>query len=149
MQKIGINVRTFASQMTEYVVEHIEEALKTKQFPAYKDVFDRFTRIYVESQKVAVPMDILLMSLCECVTKNEDAIHISSTPLSLSLITTQDAEGTTENLQETPLQEIIETKIIEEPAPKEEIPTPQQEETSKKEPLTGIFKDDFIYQLGL
>lgn len=76
IQKIGINVRTFASQMTEYIVDHIEIALSKKQFPLYKNAFDRFTKIYVESQKVAIPMDILIMSLCECITKNEDAIKI-------------------------------------------------------------------------
>lgn len=75
VQKTGVNVRTFAGQMTEWVVSNIEEALAKKQFPLYKSVFDRFTKIYVESKQVSVPMDILMMSLCECITKNSEAIH--------------------------------------------------------------------------
>lgn len=74
MQKTGLNVRTFAGQMTEYIVSTIETALAKKQFPLYKNIFDRFTRIYVESRQVSVPMDVLMMSLCECITKNSDAI---------------------------------------------------------------------------
>ncbi len=77
VRKTGLNVRTFAGQMTEYIVSNIETALAKKQFSLYKSVFDRFTRIYVESQKVSVPMDILTMSLCECITKNSDAIRFS------------------------------------------------------------------------
>ncbi|MEI6710868.1 MAG: hypothetical protein WCK88_00990 [bacterium] len=60
--------------MTEYIVSTIETALAKKQFPLYKGVFDRFTRIYVESRQISVPMDVLTMSLCECITKNSDAI---------------------------------------------------------------------------
>jgi len=74
IQKTGVNVRTFAGQMTEWVVSNIEDALSKKQFPLYKSVFDRFTRIYVESKQVSVPMDVLMMSLCECITKNSEAI---------------------------------------------------------------------------
>lgn len=83
MQKTGLNVRTFAGQMTEYIVSTIETALAKKQFPLYKNIFDRFTRIYVESRQVSVPMDVLTMSLCECITKNSDAITYNK----------QDAEG--------------------------------------------------------
>lgn len=74
IRKTGLNVRTFAGQMTEYIVSTIEVALAKKQFPLYKSVFDRFTRIYVESRQISVPMDVLTMSLCECITKNSDAI---------------------------------------------------------------------------
>jgi len=74
IRKTGLNVRTFAGQMTEYIVSNIEIALEQKQFPLYKSVFDRFTRIYVESRQISVPMDVLTMSLCECITKNSDAI---------------------------------------------------------------------------
>lgn len=79
IQKTGVNVRTFAGQMTEWIANHIEEALAKKQFPLYKSVFDRFTRIYVESKQVSVPMDVLTMSLCECITKNSEAIHYYKT----------------------------------------------------------------------
>lgn len=78
MQKTGLNVRTFSGQMTEYIVSTIEKALEKNQFSLYKSVFDRFTRIYVESRQISVPMDILTMSLCECITKNSDAIKYNT-----------------------------------------------------------------------
>lgn len=71
--------------MTEYIVSNIETALAKKQFPMYKSVFDRFTRIYVESQKISVPMDILTMSLCECIAKNSDAIRYISEDTTLKM----------------------------------------------------------------
>lgn len=138
--------------MTEHVVEHIEEALKTKQFPAYKNVFDRFTRIYIESQKVAVPMDILLMSLCECVTKNEDAIHFNNNiPLNPPLT---DPVQIVEHTETTPIEETLsvpetETSVTSEDKIAPEYVSTQETTPPNNEPMTGVFKDDFIHQLGL
>lgn len=64
----GIDVRQFSAQMTEWIVDNIEEAFRKNMFAAYKDVFDLFTRVYVQGKQVSVPMDILRMNLFERVT---------------------------------------------------------------------------------
>lgn len=61
----GIDVRQFASQMTEWIVDTIEVAFEQKMFPLYKEIFDLFTRVFVQSKQVAVPMDVLKMTLYE------------------------------------------------------------------------------------
>ncbi len=138
--------------MTEYIVEHIEDALSGKQFPAYKNAFDRFTRIYIESQKVAVPMDILVMSLCECITKNENAIHLNVNtgihPIEESPIETKEI---IEPLSPHPVHEKITTEEkISSPEPKEENDSKGTLITKNRETHnTGVFRDDFIHELSL
>lgn len=61
----GIDVRQFSTQMTEWIVDNISEAFTKKIFPLYKEVFDLFTRVFVQSRQVSVPMDILRMALYE------------------------------------------------------------------------------------
>lgn len=65
----GIDVREFSSQMTEWIVDTIPEAFEKNMFAAYKDVFDLFTRIYVQSKLVSVPMDVLRMNLYDRITQ--------------------------------------------------------------------------------
>lgn len=65
LEQEATDVRQFAAQMTEWIVEHIGEAFEQKLFPLYQELFDLFTRIYVQSRQVAVPMDIMRMSLYE------------------------------------------------------------------------------------
>lgn len=61
----AIDVRQFATQMTEWIVDHINEAFDKNAFPLYKEIFDLFTRVFVQSRQVSVPMDILRMALYE------------------------------------------------------------------------------------
>lgn len=61
----GIDVRQFAAQMTEWIVDNIQEAFEQKMFPMHKEIFDLFTRVFVQSRQVSVPMDILKMALYE------------------------------------------------------------------------------------
>jgi len=51
--------------MTEWIVDNIAEAFEKKSFPLYRELFDLFTRVYVQSRQVSVPMDILRMALYE------------------------------------------------------------------------------------
>ena len=67
----GIDVRQFSAQMTEWIVDTIEEAFDRKMFPIYKEVFDLFTRVFVQSKQVSVPMDILRMALYERITSGQ------------------------------------------------------------------------------
>lgn len=127
LEKMGIDVRTFASQMTGYIVENLETALREKQFPAYKKIFDQFTQIYVESKKISTPMDILTMSLCECITKNEDAIHINSRQIQTpNWAVTQETINKKEFLPPTiPIKKISQKKeepILETLIPQEIVP---------------------------
>ncbi len=119
IRKTGLNVRTFAGQMTEYIVSNIETALAKKQFPLYKSVFDRFTRIYVESRQISVPMDVLMMSLCECITKNSDAIKYTmqdeNTLWNTEEKTIEVIEKIPETMPEEPQTEIVQTPEIVEP----------------------------------
>lgn len=64
----GIDVRQFAAQMTEWIVDNIGEFFEKKMFPLSREIFDLFTHVFVQSKQVAVPMDILRMALYERVT---------------------------------------------------------------------------------
>lgn len=64
-------MRQFAAQMTEWVVDNISEAFEKKSFPLYKEIFDLFTRVFVQSRQVSVPMDILRMALYERVSQGK------------------------------------------------------------------------------
>lgn len=59
------DIRQFSAQMTEWIVDHIGEAFDEKAFPVYREIFDLFTHIFIQSKLVAVPMDILKMALYE------------------------------------------------------------------------------------
>jgi DNA polymerase III subunit gamma/tau len=65
LENEGIDVREFSTQMTEWIVDHIAEAFQKKSFPLYRELFDLFTRVFVQSRQVSVPMDILRMALYE------------------------------------------------------------------------------------
>lgn len=57
--------------MTEWVVDNIAEAFEKNIFPKYKEIFDLFTRVFVQSRQVSVPMDILRMALYERVNQGK------------------------------------------------------------------------------
>lgn len=57
--------------MTEWVVDNIEEAFQKKSFAQYREIFDLFTRVFVQSRQVSVPMDILRMALYERVSQGK------------------------------------------------------------------------------
>ena len=59
------DIRQFSAQMTEWIVDHIGEAFEQKAFQSYREIFDLFTQIFIQSKQVAVPMDILRMALYE------------------------------------------------------------------------------------
>lgn len=67
----GTDVRQFASQMTEWIVENIGESFEKKDFPTYKAIFDTFTRVFIQCRQVAVPMDILRMALYEMIREGK------------------------------------------------------------------------------
>ncbi len=64
-------MRQFAAQMTEWIVDNIAEAFEKGNFPLYKEIFDLFTRVFVQSRQVSVPMDILRMALYERVNQGK------------------------------------------------------------------------------
>lgn len=70
----GIDVRQFAAQMTEWIVDTIDEAFEKKMFPLAREIFDLFTHVFVQSKQVAVPMDVLRMALYARVTHGSIAI---------------------------------------------------------------------------
>lgn len=144
IRKTGLNVRTFAGQMTEYIVSNIETALAKKQFPLYKSVFDRFTRIYVESRQISVPMDVLTMSLCECITKNSDAIkywiqeeNTASEETRKEEKILEIIEKIPEPLPEEPQPEVVQTPEIKEP----EIVIHQEVEESEIVPTEKVITE--------
>ena len=49
--------------MTEWIADHIQNSFEEKKFPLYKEIFELFTRVFVQSRQVAAPMDILSMEL--------------------------------------------------------------------------------------
>ncbi len=61
----AIDVRQFSTQMTEWIVDNISEAFQKNIFPTYREIFDLFTRVFVQSRQVSIPMDILRMALYE------------------------------------------------------------------------------------
>lgn len=83
----GIDVRQFSAQMTEWIVDTIEEAFDQKMFPAYKEIFDLFTRVFVQSKQVSVPMDILRMALYERITSGQLSTHQAEPVLNQKNIT--------------------------------------------------------------
>lgn len=66
-----IDVRQFSWQMTEWIVDNIASAFETKSFPMYREIFDLFTRVFVQSKQVGVPMDLLRMALYERVQEGK------------------------------------------------------------------------------
>jgi len=96
--------------MTEWIVEHIGEAFEQKLFPLYQELFDLFTKIYIQSRQVAVPMDIMRMSLYEKIKSGK--LEKSSPP-----------KQHHEILKHTLITP--ESKEIE--APKHELPAPEHE----------------------
>lgn len=113
LEQEATDVRQFAAQMTEWIVEHIGEAFEQKIFPLYQELFDLFTKIYVQSRQVAVPMDIMRMSLYE---------RIKSGALEKKQISKQDQEikKTTLPLVEKELQPAIAELM----SPEHELPAP-------------------------
>lgn len=83
----GIDVRQFSAQMTEWIVDTIEEAFDRKMFPTYKEIFDLFTRVFVQSKQVSVPMDILRMALYERITSGQLSTHQAEPVLNQKNIT--------------------------------------------------------------
>jgi DNA polymerase III subunit gamma/tau len=116
----GIDVRQFAAQMTEWVVDNISEAFEKKSFPLYKEIFDLFTRVFVQSRQVSVPMDILRMALYERVShgkiekKKEEYNNETNTPLPNPL-SSPDHELPTPSHELPPAEKIL-------PLPEKQLP---------------------------
>lgn len=125
--------------MTEWVVSNLEEALAKKQFPLYKSVFDRFTRIYVESKQVSVPMDILTMSLCECVTTHSEAIRPQ---ISENGDESQKISPEEKPVQETP-EEVLEEVIVQVDMPEITVTNTPGDSTARED---GTFSKEFFLQ---
>jgi DNA polymerase III subunit gamma/tau len=106
----GIDVRQFAAQMTEWIVDNIAEAFEKGNFPLYKEIFDLFTRVFVQSRQVSVPMDILRMALYERVNQGKIEKKKEQKPLTPTISPDQD----TLTLLQSPEHEL--------PAPSHELP---------------------------
>lgn len=70
LESESADIRQFSAQMTEWIVENISEAFEQRSFPLYREIFDLFTSIFIQSKQVAVPMDILRMALYERIRDN-------------------------------------------------------------------------------
>lgn len=92
--------------MTEWIVDTIEEAFDQKIFAAYKEIFDLFTRVFVQSKQVSVPMDILRMALYGRITSGQ----LSSMPKKES--ETHESKVILKKLEEKPEVETPKTEII-------------------------------------
>ena len=118
--------------MTEWIVDNIGESFEKKDFPAYKEVFDMFTRVFIQCRQVAVPMDILRMALYEKIRegkielkKQHDEPPLVPESKKIQEITAPKAElSTEEHLLWTPEHEL--------PSPAHELPQPQKELTPQE-----------------
>lgn len=141
----AIDVRQFSTQMTEWIVDHINEAFEKNVFPLYKEIFDLFTRVFVQSRQVSVPMDILRMALYERVrgvlppvSEKPDIVTVKETPAEIA---TPPVTEETPAPVSTPEEESVpEAREIKEPT--QEVPeiaqelTPVVDETSKETTTT-------------
>ena len=96
--------------MTEWVVDNIAEAFEKGNFPLYKEIFDLFTRVFVQSRQVSVPMDILRMALYERVNQGKIEKKKEQKPPTPTISPDQD----TPTLLQSPEHEL--------PAPSHELP---------------------------
>jgi len=126
----AIDVRQFSTQMTEWVVDNISEAFQKNAFPLYREIFDLFTRVFVQSRQVSVPMDILRMALYERVrgvlppvSTKLDTSPIKETPTEIDTPPVVE-ETPTPILTQEAVPEVIEVK---EPT---EVPEMSQEVTT-------------------
>lgn len=90
------DIRQFAAQMTGWIIDNINEGFEQKAFPIYRDIFDLFTQIFVQSKQVAVPMDILRMALYERI--QEETLSLASK----KTISTSDAASLKKDEKITP-----------------------------------------------
>lgn len=119
--------------MTEWIVDNIAEAFEKKNFPLFKEIFDLFTRVFVQSKQVGAPMDILRMALYERVQegKIERKIQKNTTAVEspLTLPTTTTPLPNPEHELPPPSHVIPETeKTL--PLPEKQLPIPSHEITS-------------------
>lgn len=128
----AIDVRQFSTQMTEWIVDNIGEAFQKNAFPAYREIFDLFTRVFVQSRQVSVPMDILRMALYERVRGMMPPPRAKETPAIAPEVNPapEKVEEVQENIPETQTAP-EETEIISEILPKE---LPEIQPEIKEEP---------------
>lgn len=100
--------------MTEWIVDNIAEAFEKKSFPLYKEIFDLFTRVFVQSKQVSVPMDILRMALYERVTQGK-------------IEKKKEQENTSRVLENTSQPMLLDNPEHELPAPSHELPDTQKD----------------------
>jgi hypothetical protein len=119
LESESTDVRQFSAQMTEWIVDNIGEAFEQKSFPLHREIFDLFTQIFVQSKQVAIPMDILRMSLYE-------RIQDTVTPIIRETIPA-----------ETPKNKEIESQIHAVPITEAELPSATHELPVAKKELTA------------
>lgn len=107
------DIRQFSAQMTEWIVDHIGEAFEQKAFQSYREIFDLFTQIFIQSKQVAVPMDILRMALYERIQDTVNPPIKKPAPEKTRAIPTQEPSIKEE-------KEIVQPI----PQPEPELPTP-------------------------
>ena len=119
-------MRQFAAQMTEWVVDNISEAFEKKSFPLYKEIFDLFTRVFVQSKQVSVPMDILRMALYERVQQGK-------------IEKKKEQKNTPKNIEKTPHHvQIIDNPEHELPPPSHELPPVENVLSSVPEKVLAV-----------
>lgn len=131
----AIDVRQFATQMTEWIVDNIGEAFQKNAFPVYKEIFDLFTRVFVQSRQVSVPMDILRMALYERVRGMMPPPRAKETPVIVPEVTPtpEKIEEVQENIpqvQTEPEEPATIPEIVAKEQP--ELPPEIQPETQEK-----------------
>ena len=119
------DIRQFSAQMTEWIVDHIGEAFEEKAFGIYREIFDLFTQIFVQSKLVAVPMDILRMALYEKIKTGT----LKNTPKASKPpeVPKEESPKTPEKLELPPVTHILQEPEKELPEPRHEITSPSHE----------------------
>ena len=142
LESESTDIRQFSAQMTEWIVDHIDESFKENAFPAYREMFDIFTQIFIQSKQVAIPMDILRMALYERVQDTMTApikkISQTSSPKE-SIIPEKEIPQTTTIQPELPSPEHelppVKNAL---PEPEHELSPPNHEISPRKEDNTSL-----------
>jgi len=131
LESESADIRQFSAQMTEWIVDHIEESFKENAFPVYREIFDLFTQIFIQSKQVAVPMDILRMALYERITDSVTPVK-KITKIEPEKVTLKKEEATPITAPEitaelpSPHHELPTQKVAL-PEPEHELPAPRDE----------------------
>ena len=142
LEKEGIDVREFSTQMTEWIVDNIAESFEKKSFPLYRELFDLFTRVYVQSRQVSVPMDILRMALYERIQHGK----LEKTIMPVIEEKEESLEIDARELLPWPEHEIsMATNML--PEPEHELPLPTHQIATQHQEKLAFSPENFLQKL--